>query len=267
LLLKKSRCFLFKNPLNNQCDLDHSSSRYQGKEAVSYRMMKLQRDGEAMKVSAVIFDMDGVIFDTERIAAQSWRMAEKEFGIKVDEAFLKSLLGVTCTDARPVFEKYFGNAEVGVRISDWRHQWIQEKYEKDGIPIKKGVREIFRFLKEEGIPKALATSSNRQFTESYFKLAKLELSFDYIITGDLLAHGKPDPEIYLKAAEGLKKDIHSCMVIEDSLVGVQGGIASGAMTVMVPDLIPPTPEITEKAFSVQKSLLDVIELIRKANQN
>jgi HAD superfamily hydrolase (TIGR01509 family) len=135
------------------------------------------------------------------------------------------------------------------------------------VPIKKGVPEIFAYLKAKGIPSALATSSPRKTVDVYFAGAKLRNEFDAVLTGETLVNGKPHPEIYLKAAQALKMDIHDCMVIEDSVLGVQGGIASGAMTVMVPDLIKPRAEFTEKLLAVKDSLLDVIDLIEELNQD
>lgn len=219
-----------------------------------------------MKVNAVIFDMDGVIFDTERVANLSWKMAEKEFGVTTSEEFLHSLLGINLQDAYPFFKQYIGDVDLGLRIYEWRRKWLNEYYAKEGVPLKPGVREIFAYLKEAGIPGALATSSTRAMVDNYFRWSQLECPFEVILTGEMLSNGKPHPEIFLKAAQALKKDIHACLVIEDSIKGMQGGIASGAMTVMVPDLVQPTEEIREKAFSIQKSLLDVIALIKKLNR-
>jgi HAD superfamily hydrolase (TIGR01509 family) len=219
-----------------------------------------------MKVGALIFDMDGVIFDTERVSNLSWKLAEKEFGIHASDEFLQSLLGINRKDAAPLYEKYLGDPALGDRIYEWRHHWIEEKYTREGVPIKKGVLEIFAYLKEKHIPSALATSSPRKTVDVYFAGAKLRNDFDVVITGDTLTNGKPHPEIYLKAAQALKMDIHACMVVEDSMWGVMGGIASGAMTVMVPDLVQPNPEFTEGLFAVKDSLLDVIDLIEELNQ-
>ncbi len=216
-----------------------------------------------MKVSAVIFDMDGVIFDTERVSSLSWKAAEKEFGISASDEFLESLLGINLQDAYPVFKQYLGDVDLGLRIYEWRRRWLNEHYAREGVPLKAGVREIFAYLQKNGIPGALATSSSRTIVENYFRWSKLECPFDVVMTGDTLANGKPHPEIFLKAAQALKVDIRECLVIEDSIRGVQGGIASGAMTVMVPDLVQPSPELAQSVFAVEESLLAVITLIEK----
>jgi beta-phosphoglucomutase-like phosphatase (HAD superfamily) len=96
--------------------------------------------------------MDGVIFDTERVANLSWKMAEKEFGVTTSEEFLHSLLGINLQDAYPFFKQYIGDVDLGLRIYEWRRKWLNEHYAKEGVPRKPGVREIFAYLKEAGIP-------------------------------------------------------------------------------------------------------------------
>jgi HAD superfamily hydrolase (TIGR01509 family) len=220
-----------------------------------------------MKVCAVIFDMDGVIFDTEKLSNLSWKIAGKHFGVEFSDEFLEKLLGINHKDALPIYFDYLGDTDLGERIFEWRHQWIENEFRRKGVPIKAGIREIFQYLHDHKIPTALATSSPRKYVDRNFSLSEIQPSFDAIITGDMLTNGKPHPEIYLKAAEALHVDIHQCMVIEDSTAGVMGGVASGAMTVMVPDMVQPTPEIMEKVFSVQKSLLNVIDLIERLNRD
>jgi HAD superfamily hydrolase (TIGR01509 family) len=194
-----------------------------------------------MKINAVIFDMDGVIFDTEKLAQESWRLVEKEFGVPVGQDFMTMLLGMSHTGILDVYAKYFGDYELGSRIYNWRKVFMNDSIEQNGIPVKSGVLELFAYLKEAGLPMALATSSYRPNYERLFRVTGLENPFRVVVTGDTLAHSKPDPEIFLRAAEGLGVAIHECLVIEDSYNGVNAGSAAGAITVMVPDMVPPTP--------------------------
>ncbi len=220
-----------------------------------------------MKINAVIFDMDGVIFDTESLARDSWLSVEQEFGIKVGQDFMIMLLGMSHTGILDVYADYFGDYELGCRIYNWRKTFMAEHIERDGVPIKPGVLEMFAYLKDAGLPMALATSSFRPIYERLFRVTGLENPFRMVVTGDMLKHSKPDPEIYLKAAEGLQVPIGECMVLEDSFNGVLGGAAAGAVTVMVPDMVQPTPEVRAKAYKVCASLLDVIPLLKKINQD
>ncbi len=220
-----------------------------------------------MKINAVIFDMDGVIFATEKLAQESWRLVEKEFGVPVGEDFMAMLLGMSHTGILDVYAKYFGDYELGSRIYNWRKAFMNDSIEQNGVPVKPGVRELFAYLKEEaGLPMALATSSYRPNVEHLFRVTGLENPFRMVVTGDTLEHSKPDPEIFLRAARGMNVPIQECMIIEDSYNGIIGGSAAGAVTVMVPDMVQPTPEMLAKAYAVCDSLLDIIPLIKKINQ-
>jgi HAD superfamily hydrolase (TIGR01509 family) len=143
---------------------------------------------------------------------------------------------------------------------------MNESIEQNGVPVKQGVRELFAFLKKAGLPMALATSSYRPNYERLFRVTGLEDPFSVVITGDTLEHSKPDPEIFLRAARGLNVPIGECLIIEDSFNGVIAGSAAGALTVMVPDMVQPTPDVRAKAYAVCGSLLDIIPLIKKINQ-
>ena len=219
-----------------------------------------------MKINAVIFDMDGVIFDTEKLAQESWRTVEKEFGVPVGEDFMTMLLGMSHTGILDVYAKYFGDYELGSRIYNWRKVFMTDNIEKNGVPVKPGVRELFAYLNEAGLPMALATSSYRPNVERLFRVTGLENPFSVVVTGDTLEHSKPDPEIFLRAARGMNVPIQECMIIEDSFNGVIAGSAAGAITVMVPDMVQPTPEMRAKAYAVSGSLLEIIPLIKKINQ-
>jgi HAD superfamily hydrolase (TIGR01509 family) len=219
-----------------------------------------------MKINAVIFDMDGVIFDTEHLAHESWISVEKEFGIQVGQDFMTMLLGMSHTGILDVYAKYFGDYELGSRIYNWRKTFMTDSIERNGVPVKKGVQELFAYLKEAGLPMALATSSYRPNYERLFRVTGLEDPFSVVITGDTLEHSKPDPEIFLRAAQGLNVPINECLIIEDSYNGVIAGSAAGAITVMVPDMVQPMPEVREKAYTVCESLLDVIPLIKEIDQ-
>ena len=219
-----------------------------------------------MKINAVIFDMDGVIFETEKLAQESWRLVAKEFGVPVGDDFMTMLLGMSHTGILDVYAKYFGDYELGSRIYNWRKVFMNDSIEKNGVPVKPGVRELFAYLRETGLPMALATSSYRPNVERLFRVTALENPFSVVITGDTLEHSKPDPEIFLRAAQGLNVPINECLIIEDSYNGIIAGSAAGAVTVMVPDMVQPTPEIRARAFAVCDSLVDIIPLIQEINQ-
>lgn len=218
-----------------------------------------------MKISAVIFDMDGVIFDTERLSRYVWKLAEKEFHFTCDEDFFKRLTGVNHKNVLKIYADYFGDAARGQMIYDWRRAHTDRIIETDGIALKPGLVEILDYLEEHHIPIALATSSNASRVAFLFAHSPFQNPFKVMITGDMLQHSKPHPEIFQRAAAELGIPIQECMVIEDSPNGILAGYAAGAVTVMVPDQIVPAEEIIEKTFSTENSLFAVINLLERIN--
>ncbi len=219
-----------------------------------------------MQVKAVIFDMDGVIFDTEKLSFRAWREAERKFDFVASEELLQKLMGASHFGVLDIYADYFGDYETGKMIYDWRHERIDQILEEEGLDLKDGVLEILEYLRGEHIPFALATSNRRANVDHFMQLADLCGVFEVMVTEEDIHNGKPDPEIYLKAADLLNVPIGECMVLEDSFKGVLGGAAAGALTVMVPDMVQPTPELRAKAYAVCASLLEVIPLIKKINQ-
>jgi HAD superfamily hydrolase (TIGR01509 family) len=136
--------------------------------------------------------------------------------------------------------------------------------ESQGTPVKPGVRELFDWIKERGWPRAVATSSNKADAEFHLSHAGLRPYFDVLICGDAVTKGKPDPEIFLKAAEILNVAPQHCLALEDSANGVRSARAAGMTTYMVPDLVPPTEEIKKLTDKVFASLLDVRDYLKKA---
>lgn len=218
-----------------------------------------------MKISAVIFDMDGVIFDTERISRRVWQLAEKEFHIRLDDEFFVQIMGVNHLHVFDIYTKILGDYELGKTIFEWRHGHIKEIIDTEGVTVKKGFNEIISYLNRENIHQALATASYPDRVAYLFEKSGIKNPFRVMITGNMIQHSKPDPEIYLRAAAELGIPITECMIIEDSINGIRGGIASGAMTVMVPDMVSPTEEIIRETFSIENSLLNVIDLIEANN--
>ncbi|MDK2982395.1 MAG: hypothetical protein PWQ55_2742 [Chloroflexota bacterium] len=219
-----------------------------------------------MQVKAVIFDMDGVIFDTEKLSFRAWREAEQKFNFIASDELLQKLMGASHFGVLDIYAGYFGDYETGKTIYDWRHERIDQIMQEEGLDLKEGVMEILDFLRAERIPFALATSNRRANVDHFMQLADLRDVFQFIVSEEDIRNGKPDPEIYLKAAALLGIPIQECLVVEDSFKGVLGGAAAGALTVMVPDMVQPTPEVRAKAYKVCDSLLDVIPLIEQLNR-
>lgn len=214
-------------------------------------------------VKAVIFDQDGLMFDTERISGIAWQLAGKEFGFCPEESFLKTIRGTNREQMRSRFEAVYGTEIDFERFRDRKQQYYEAQFAKEGVPVKPGLRELLAFLKEQRIPMAVATASKLDYTERNLRETGLGDYFDYLVTGEMVSRAKPDPALFMKAAELLGKRPEECLVLEDSLNGVEAGLTGGFRTIMVPDLTQPDEELASRVYRVCGSLLEVKELLQE----
>lgn len=204
-------------------------------------------------VEAVIFDMDGLLLDTERIYKVVLKRACTALGYEMTDALFHSLIGVPGPAGYAIIRAHFGEAfpldAYKSGIAEIAAELLAE-----GIPLKTGASELLHALGAEGVPIALATSSARQVAERHLKLAGVREHFEIVFTGDDVTNGKPHPEIFLKAAGALAMTPASCVVLEDSHNGIRAAHAAGTMPVMVPDIVPPTDDIRAKCVVIVDDL-------------
>lgn len=188
---------------------------------------------------AVVFDMDGVVFDTERLYRIAWHMAADDIGglPGIDED-IRVCTGRNHEDIRAYFLGKYGKDFPYDRLMERRSVHIDEQLEGGGLPFKPGVPEIFDWLHANGYSVALATSTNEKRTGKYLSLSGIRDRFDRIITGNMVEHSKPRPDIYLLACRELGASPEESVCVEDSPNGLRAGHAAGMITVMIPDLIP-----------------------------
>lgn len=210
--------------------------------------------------TGAIFDMDGVLFDTEHIYQETWREIAADMGVKLDDGITQAISGTNGDVMCRVIERFYGVKD-GTDIMNRCKARVREKLSQE-VPVKPGAREIIGYFKEKGVRIAVASSSTRGQIESNLALSGLSDSIDAVVSGEEVSCGKPDPEIFLRAAAALGCAPEKCFVFEDSMSGVKAGHAAGCATVMVPDLIPPTPDILPLCFRVFDSLDDALEEIR-----
>ncbi|MBN2441272.1 MAG: HAD family phosphatase [Spirochaetales bacterium] len=214
-----------------------------------------------MNFHAVIFDMDGLMFDTERLGCRMWEKTGKENGYKIDNSIFPEIIGSTVKEAEKIFKKKFGRDFPFHSLRETRLTYTDQFLRNEGVPIKKGLIKLLAALKEKGIKRGVATSTERVRAEQMIKNAGIIGEFDCIVAGDDVKRSKPNPDIFLEAARRLKTDPAQCIVLEDSGRGIFAAIAAGMFPIMVPDIIQAAPEITEKKITVCASLEEAETLI------
>ena len=212
-------------------------------------------------LKGAIFDMDGLMFDTEQVWQKNWKLIADEMGITLDPAFSKSISGTSGRLMDEVIEKFY-HVENGNPIAKDCIRRVHEDL-AEFVPEKKGIHEILEFFKENGVKIAVASSSSEEMIKRNLNNTNTESYIDAVVSGQSVAHGKPEPDVFLKAAEMIGIDPKECYVFEDAFNGVKAGYAAGSRTIMIPDMNQPTDEIRAIAAGVYESLLDVVEALKK----
>ncbi|MDR1539096.1 MAG: HAD family phosphatase [Clostridiales bacterium] len=215
------------------------------------------------KLKLVIFDMDGLMIDSERIAQAAWKEAGAKCAVEMSDEFVLSLVGANKAIMTPLFEKKFGKDSLE-RLYRVSKGIMAEMIEKEGLQAKKGLHEILDFLKRHGIKRAVATATRKgAAVKSLSRVGILE-EFDNMIFGDEIERGKPDPEIYIKSLEHFDMDRESAFVLEDSKLGLLSAVSAGIRCIVVPDLIKPDEETKRLAYAVAEDLLEAKRLIGRS---
>ncbi len=215
-----------------------------------------------MEISAVILDMDGLMLDTERLYKVAWQEAALQLGFLLDDSFYFTLVGRTNADGETALIERFGmDFPLGPFRERWADLW-REEVEAFGIPLKPGLTELLEYLAALGVPTAVATSSDQEHAAFSLQAAGLDARrFAHIVTGEQVETGKPAPDIYLEAARRLGVEPARTLAVEDSDAGILSASAAGMISVMVPDLKPPSPVARAVAFRVITSLHEVVPLM------
>jgi HAD superfamily hydrolase (TIGR01509 family) len=206
---------------------------------------------------AVIFDMDGLMLDTEAMGARAWDDAARAAGIPFDPVVTLRLIGRTFSDCRTlIVEHHGGDYPVDALMAGW-HVAYDALVDREGVAVKAGVVELLDWLDGAGIPRAVATSTRRQRALAKLERTGLWTRFGALVGGDEVAQGKPAPDIFLAAARLLDTPPAACLVLEDSVAGLAGAAAAGIPAIMVPDLCAAPAEVAGRPPRVMGSLHDV----------
>ena len=212
-------------------------------------------------LQAVVFDMDGLMVDTESIYQLAWRDAAQHFGYHLSEATLRATTGRRLEDCYKILRSAVDDAfPMTAFLELWPQLW-HEQVSTYGVPQKPGLTALLDLLDAHQIPKAVATST--EYPEAVFTLEKAGIAdrFSLIISGDQITNGKPAPDIFLRAAERLGVVSQHCLALEDSEAGVLAATSAGMVTIMVPEIEQIAPEVTARAYRVLSSLHEAKHLV------
>ncbi|MBP3876795.1 MAG: HAD family phosphatase [Lachnospiraceae bacterium] len=207
-----------------------------------------------------LFDMDGLLFDTEKVYQETWNEKAAEIGVSLDPEFKYQICGTSGDAAFQVVEKFYG-VDDGRALAEEVYRRVAAKMAVS-ITEKPGMREILNLFKENGVKMAVASSTEIHAVHSNLQMTGIEPYFDAVISGKELEHGKPAPDIFLLAAEAIGVAPEDCYVFEDSISGIIAGHAAHMCPIMIPDLLQPTEEV-KPYCAVYASLSDAAEAIRK----
>ncbi|MCI1934054.1 MAG: HAD family phosphatase [Atopobiaceae bacterium] len=213
-------------------------------------------------VDAAIFDMDGLMFDTQHIYDEMWGSACKKLGIPLVPGLVEDTRGTIGKNMYAVIRRYYGSAVDPSKLWDENKRLTYASLEKS-VPKQPGLDDLLTWLGCHHVPMAVASSSERDIVRHNICTAGVERFFSDVVTGDMVKRSKPDPDIFLLAAQRLGTDPSRTLVLEDSPNGVRAGHAGGFITVMVPNVARPTTELLKLADGCCRSLFEVRDLLEE----
>ena len=214
-------------------------------------------------LKGVIFDMDGLMIDTECLYQKFWCQAANEYGFPMTKDHVLGIRSLAAKYAIPHLKEIFGENFDYYTVRKRRIQLMNDYIEQNGITKKPGLDQLLEYLKSMDLKIAVATATDYQRTKMYLESIKVFHYFDKIVCGDMIKNGKPSPDIYLEASRQLELKPDECIALEDSPNGILSAYKAGCMPVMVPDLSQPDEETAKLLHAKCDSLSDVIDEIKK----
>lgn len=212
-------------------------------------------------IKAVIFDMDGVLIDTEKHYNAAWCEAARSAGFDFTSQHALLLRSLDARLASKLMKDIFGEGFDYFAIREVRRKLVAERLAKYGLEKKPGIDGLLAFLRKKGIKTAVATATPIELTYQHLERIGIKEKFDRIVSAKQVPNGKPAPDVYLYACEQINEKPQDCIAVEDSPNGIKSAYAAGCKPVMVPDLTPPDEEILPMLYGVAKTLADIEEII------
>lgn len=217
-------------------------------------------------VSGIIFDMDGILIDSERQSNEGWLWAAGQLGVDMPMWLIDSFKGAPAELCCKFFDDYYKGVIDYWEAKELRTQHVYKIRETEGIPVKKGVKDVFEYIRNNGLKCAVATSTRRESAEKTLHEIGVWDYLDAVVYGDEVEHGKPEPDIFLRAAKAIGVNPSEAVVVEDSINGIKAGYAADMRVVHIPDTIAIDDDIRKLTYMVcadLNGLIDVVESINK----
>jgi HAD superfamily hydrolase (TIGR01509 family) len=208
---------------------------------------------------AVIFDMDGLMIDSERVSLACWSQAAGEQALPFSDDFWLGMVGLGDRDCEQRLLQHISADEVAALFA--RCHDLYEERTQQGLPLRPGIVEILQLLQAHDIPRAVATSTRQPRASRKLAATGLLAYFDHVVTSSDVAHPKPAPDIYLLAAQKLGKDPSRCLALEDSPAGIRAAVSAGMTAIQVPDLVHPDEALRALGHRIVNSLRDAHALL------
>ncbi len=212
-------------------------------------------------IKAIIFDMDGLMIDSERVTYEGYAAECGKLGVTIDKEFYKQLLGRPIPAIHQIFRSSFGQEFPIQEIMGRVHQYLEDTFAREGVLLKRGLTDLLKYLKEHDYKTIVATSSTRSRVDRILSQAGLTPYYDDSICGDEVQKGKPDPEIFLRACKKLGVPPCEALVLEDSEMGIEAAYLAGIRVICIPDMKYPEKEYAAKTLKILDSLGLVAEFI------
>lgn len=210
--------------------------------------------------SGAIFDMDGLLFDTELVYNDEWYYIAGLYNLQINPVMLDELRGTNGSRMTGIVNRYWPDVDAEKLTNElFAHAAVSLSKH---VPMKPGVLELLKYLKRNGVHMAVASSAPMELIQRNLCLTGIVSYFDAVVSGEQVIHGKPCPDIFLLAADKIRLKAEDCYVFEDGINGVKAGIQAGCSTIMVPDLVPPVKELYEQCTGIYPDLYAVLQAIK-----